>query len=63
MDANRAPYVGDKPHIDVIGASGYMYAPSWNNDADQVSKYRPEILIRQICDLLEHFQIETLTSR
>ena len=64
VDANRALYVGDKPHIDVIGAHRVgMYAALRGTTMPTKPKYRPEILIRQICDLLEHFQIETLTSR
>jgi putative hydrolase of the HAD superfamily len=56
----RALYIGDKPHIDIVGSHRVgMYAALRANQMPTKEKHRPDILIGQLGDLLGHFKINS----
>lgn len=64
VEPDRALYVGDKPHIDVVGAHRVgMYAALRGTKMPTKGKHRPEILISQIHDLLDYFEIQAPSSQ
>ena len=59
LPAERVLYVGDKPHIDVVGAHRVgMRAALRASQLPSKKKHQPDLLIRQICNLLTHFEIK-----
>ncbi|GJM26318.1 MAG: hypothetical protein DHS20C16_27330 [Phycisphaerae bacterium] len=55
----RALYVGDKPHIDVVGARRVgMHAALRAPGMPTKTKHKPDICVREICDLLDHFEFD-----
>ncbi len=55
---DRALYVGDKPHIDIVGARGVgMFAALRAKQPPTKKKHLPDICVRELCELIDHLNL------